>query len=157
AENIQVTLPLESCSEGRVHLKTYVNYFTSDAHWRIIVFLILVNIAARVAYVLQDWANGQSTLYAMVYGKGNLIVVPDPDWYFTVYSVLTGGTVLFGITRSLLIFCVLVNSSQIRHNKMLESILRVPVLFFDTNPIGKSDTKFLRIYVLLMHLVPDYI
>ncbi|KAJ8787262.1 hypothetical protein J1605_005848 [Eschrichtius robustus] len=161
-ENIQVRLPLESYSEGRVHFKTYMNYFTSDAHWLIIIFFILVNIAARVAYVLQDWwlsywANGQSTLYAMVYGKGNLIVVPDPDWYFTVYSVLTVGTVLFGITRSLLIFCVLVNSSQIWHDKMLESILRVPVLFFDTNPIGKSDTKFLSIYVLLMHLVPDYI
>ncbi|KAM9049321.1 LOW QUALITY PROTEIN: ATP-binding cassette sub-family C member 4-like [Megaptera novaeangliae] len=146
-ENIQVTLALESCSEGRVHFKTYVNYFTSDAHWLIIIFLILVNIAAQVAYVLQDWwlsywVNGQSTLYAMVYGKGNLIVVPYPDWYFTVYSVLTVGTVLFGITRSLLIFCVLVNSSQIRHNKMLESILRVPVLFFDTNPIGRILNRF---------------
>ncbi|XP_068382626.1 ATP-binding cassette sub-family C member 4-like [Eschrichtius robustus] len=146
-ENIQVRLPLESYSEGRVHFKTYMNYFTSDAHWLIIIFFILVNIAARVAYVLQDWwlsywANGQSTLYAMVYGKGNLIVVPDPDWYFTVYSVLTVGTVLFGITRSLLIFCVLVNSSQIWHDKMLESILRVPVLFFDTNPIGRILNRF---------------
>ena len=47
-ENIQVTLPLESCSEGRVHFKTYVNYFTSDAHWLIIIFFILVNIAAQV-------------------------------------------------------------------------------------------------------------
>ncbi|XP_036687279.1 multidrug resistance-associated protein 4-like [Balaenoptera musculus] len=146
-ENIQVTLAPESYSEGRVHFKTYVNYFTSDAHWLIIIFLVLANIAAQVAYVLQDWwlsywANGQSTLYAMVYGKGNLIVVPDPDWYFTVYSVLTVGTVLFGITRSLLIFCILVNSSQIRHNKTSESVLRVPVLFFDTNPIGRILNRF---------------
>ena len=40
---------------------------------------------------------------------------------------------------------------------MLESIFRAPKLFFDRNPIGKSDTKFLSKYVLLMHLVPDYI
>nr|XP_030712497.1 multidrug resistance-associated protein 4-like [Globicephala melas] len=146
-EHIQVTLPLESYSEGRVHFKTYMNYFTAGAHWLTITFLLLVNIAAQVAYVLQDWwlsywASGQSTLYAMVYGKGNLIEVPDPNWYFTVCSVLTVGTVLFGITRSLLIFCVLVNSSQIWHNKMLESILRAPVLFFDRNPIGRILNRF---------------
>ena len=40
---------------------------------------------------------------------------------------------------------------------MLESIFRAPMLFFDRNPIGKSDTKFLSKYVLLTHLVPDYI
>ena len=40
---------------------------------------------------------------------------------------------------------------------MLESIFRAPMLFFDRNPIGKSYTKFLSKYVLLMHLVPDYI
>ena len=38
---------------------------------------------------------------------------------------------------------------------MLESILRAPVLFFNRNPIGKSDMKLLNEYVLLTHLVPD--
>ena len=70
-------------------------------------------------------------------------------------SGLTVSTVLFGITRSLLIFYVLVNSSQTLHDKMLESILRAPVLFFNRNPIGKSDTKFF--YVLLTLLMPNYI
>lgn len=41
---------------------------------------------------------------------------------------------------------------------MFESILKAPVLFFDRNPIGKSDTKFLSKYVLLTtHLGSDYI
>ena len=66
-------------------------------------------------------------------------------------------TVLFGITRSLLIFYIFVNSSQTLHNKILESILRAPILFFNSNPIGKSDTKFLSEYVSLTYLVPNYI
>ena len=66
-------------------------------------------------------------------------------------------TVLFGITRSLLIFYIFVNSSQTLHNKILESILRAPILFFNSKPIGKSDTKFLSEYVLSTHLVPNYI
>ncbi|XP_060989039.1 ATP-binding cassette sub-family C member 4-like [Dama dama] len=146
-ENIQVTLPLEGRSFGRVGFKTYANYFTAGAHWFIIIFLILVNIAAQVSYVLQDWwlaywANGQSTLYAMAYGKGRVIEIPDSDWYLTVHSVLTAGTILFGVTRSLLIFYVLVNSSQTLHNKMLESIFRAPMLFFDRNPIGRILNRF---------------
>ncbi|OWK00772.1 hypothetical protein Celaphus_00016754, partial [Cervus elaphus hippelaphus] len=145
-------------SVGKFGFKTYKNYFTAGSHWFIILFLILVNIAAQVVYALQDWwladwANGQSSLYAFAYGKGKVIVMLDPVWYLTVYSVLTVGTVLFGITRSLLIFYILVNSSQTLHSKMLESILRVPVLFFDRNPIGKSDTRFLGKYVLLSYLM----
>ena len=78
------------------------------------------------------------------------------EWCFFI-SGLTVSTILFGITRSLLIFYVLVNSSQTLHSKMLETILRAPVLFFNRNPIGKSDMKFLSQYILLIHSVPDYI
>ena len=47
-ENIQVTLPLEDRLVGRVGFKSYENYFTAGAHWFIIIFLILMNIAAQV-------------------------------------------------------------------------------------------------------------
>ena len=33
--------------EGKVGFKTYANYFTAGAHWSVIIFLILVNIAAQ--------------------------------------------------------------------------------------------------------------
>lgn len=48
AENIRVTLSLESRSDGKVGFKTYKNYFISGDNWFIIIFLILVNIAAQV-------------------------------------------------------------------------------------------------------------
>ena len=34
--------------EGKVGFKTYENYFTAGADWPVIIFLILVNIAAQV-------------------------------------------------------------------------------------------------------------
>ena len=48
-ENIQVTLTEESRSEGKVGFKAYKNYFTAGAHWFIIIFLILVNLATQVS------------------------------------------------------------------------------------------------------------
>ncbi|DAA23778.1 TPA: ATP-binding cassette protein C4-like [Bos taurus] len=146
-ENIQVTLRLEDHLEGKVSFKTYENYFTAGAGWPVIILLILVNIAAQVVYVLQDWwladwGNIQRDLYFRVYGKEDIIFILDLNWYFTVYSGLIVSTILFGITRSLLIFYVLVNSSQTLHNKMLESILRAPILFFNRNPIGRILNRF---------------
>ncbi|XP_014446420.1 multidrug resistance-associated protein 4 [Tupaia chinensis] len=146
-ENVQVTQSEESRSEGKVGFKAYRNYFTAGAHWFVIIFLILLNTAAQVAYVLQDWwlsywANEQSALNVTVNGKGNATEKLDLSWYLGIYSGLTVATVLFGIARSLLVFYVLVNSSQTLHNKMFESILKAPVLFFDRNPIGRILNRF---------------
>ncbi|XP_070656497.1 ATP-binding cassette sub-family C member 4-like [Bos indicus] len=146
-ENIQVTLPLEDHLEGKVGFKTYKNYFTAGAGWSVILFIILINIAAQVAYVLQDWwlaywANVQSDLYFGGFVKEDEDAVFILNWYLGVYSGLTVSTILFGITRSLLIFYVLVNSSQTLHSKMLETILRAPVLFFNRNPIGRILNRF---------------
>ncbi|XP_052506052.1 ATP-binding cassette sub-family C member 4-like [Budorcas taxicolor] len=146
-ENIQVTLPLEDHLEGKVGFKTYKNYFTASAGWSVILFLILVNIAAQVAYVLQDWwlaywANVESDLYFGELVKEGEDVLLILNWYLRVYSGLTVSTILFGVTRSLLIFYVLVNSSQTLHSKMLETILRAPVLFFNRNPIGRILNRF---------------
>uniref|UniRef100_A0A8C6CPX6 Multidrug resistance-associated protein 4 n=1 Tax=Moschus moschiferus TaxID=68415 RepID=A0A8C6CPX6_MOSMO len=100
-----------------------------------------------VAYVLQDWwlsywANQQSALNVTVNGQGNVTEKLDLKWYLGIYSGLTASTVLFGIARSLLVFFVLVSSSQTLHNQMFESILRAPVLFFDRNPIGRILNRF---------------
>ncbi|XP_026971791.1 ATP-binding cassette sub-family C member 4 isoform X2 [Sagmatias obliquidens] len=146
-ENIQVTLSEESRLEGKVGFKAYKNYFTAGAPWLIILFLIPVNIAAQVAYVLQDWwlsywANEQSALNVTVNGQGNVTEKLDLYRYLGIYSGLTVSAVLFGIARSLLVFYVLVSSSQTLHNQMFESILRAPVLFFDRNPTGRILNRF---------------
>ena len=47
-ENIQAIPSLESCSIGMVGFKIYKNCFRAGAHWLIIVFLILINVAAQV-------------------------------------------------------------------------------------------------------------
>ncbi|KAF6083623.1 ATP binding cassette subfamily C member 4 [Phyllostomus discolor] len=98
-------------------------------------------------YVLQDWwlsywANQQSALNTTVNGNGNVTEKLDLHWYLGIYSGLTVATVTFGFARSLLVFYVLVHSSQTLHNKMFESILKAPVLFFDRNPIGRILNRF---------------
>uniref|UniRef100_A0A8I5R013 Multidrug resistance-associated protein 4 n=1 Tax=Papio anubis TaxID=9555 RepID=A0A8I5R013_PAPAN len=90
-ENVPVTLSDENRSEGKVGFQAYKNYFRAGAHWIVIIFLILLNTAAQVAYVLQDWwlsywANQQSTLNVTVNGGGNVTKKLDLNWYLGIYS-----------------------------------------------------------------------
>ena len=119
-----------------------------------ILYSVYVNLYTNFIYRMKYTVSLQTAYHALA--SLRIRQRSCAEWCFFI-SGLTISTILFGITRSLLIFYILVNSSQTLHNKMLRSILRAPVLFFYRNPIGKSDTRFLSEYVLLTHLVPDYI
>ena len=58
--------------------------------------------------------------------------------YIGIYGGLTGLLIVMGILRCVLLFVLVLRTSQVLHNKMFKAVLRAPVLFFDTNPIGKS-------------------
>uniref|UniRef100_A0A8C8ZXR7 Multidrug resistance-associated protein 4 n=1 Tax=Prolemur simus TaxID=1328070 RepID=A0A8C8ZXR7_PROSS len=107
-----------------------------------------------VTYNISPKANKQSMLNATVNGRENVTEKLDLTWYLGIYSGLTVATVLFGLARSLLVFHVLVNSSQTLHNRMFESILRAPVLFFDRNPIGRILNRFSKDIGHLDDLLP---
>ncbi|NXA46167.1 MRP4 protein, partial [Nothocercus julius] len=160
-ENALTAMPEESRSEGKISLKVYRKYFSAGANYFVIFILVLFNILAQVAYVLQDWwlsywANSQEKLNVTTNGNngGNETEHLDLNFYLEIYAGLTVATILFGIIRSLLFFQVLVNSSQTLHNKMFQSILKAPVLFFDRNPIGKILNRFSKDIGHLDDLLP---
>uniref|UniRef100_A0A8C5U3W5 Multidrug resistance-associated protein 4 n=1 Tax=Malurus cyaneus samueli TaxID=2593467 RepID=A0A8C5U3W5_9PASS len=161
SENALVTVPEESRHEGKIGFKVYRKYFTAGANYFVIFILILLNILAQVAYVLQDWwlsywANHQEKLNLTTNGNNgtNETEHLDLDFYLGIYAGLTVATILFGIIRSLLVFQVLVNSGQNLHNKMFQSILKAPVLFFDRNPIGRILNRFSKDIGHLDDLLP---
>ncbi|NWZ76045.1 MRP4 protein, partial [Poecile atricapillus] len=160
-ENALAAVPEESRHEGKIGFKIYRKYFTAGANYFVIFILLVLNILAQVAYVLQDWwlsywANNQKQLDLSTNGSNgtNATGPLDLNFYLGIYAGLTVATILFGIIRSLLVFQVLVNSGQNLHNKMFQSILKAPVLFFDRNPIGKILNRFSKDIGHLDDLLP---
>ena len=65
-----------------------------------------------------------------------------------IYSGLVGTASILSVTRSVLFYYVCVNAAKVLHNRMFGAVLRAPIRFFDTSPIGKELSK-LSVYVVL--------
>ncbi|XP_072240755.1 ATP-binding cassette sub-family C member 4-like [Leuresthes tenuis] len=149
AEKVQ-TVPEESRAEGTIGVSLYVKYLKAGASVLFLLFVILVNILAQVSYIMVDWwlaywADEQEKLTRIINNRTtetNVTAELDLSFYLGVYGGLTGATVLFGFTRNLLLFNVLVRCAQSLHNTMFNAILRTPVRFFDINPIGRVLNRF---------------
>ena len=53
-----------------------------------------------------------------------------------IYAGCSMAAVVLSFIRALLFYFICVNASRVLHNRMFASVLRAPLLFFDTNPIG---------------------
>lgn len=149
AEPVQ-TVAEESRAQGTIGVSLYVKYLRAGANIMVLLFVILINILAQVAYIMQDWwlaywsdeqekLNVNSTI---IENGVNVTKELNLDFYLGVYGGLTAATIIFGFMRNLLLFNVLVRCAQSLHNRMFNSILCTHVRFFDINPIGRVLNRF---------------
>ena len=60
----------------------------------------------------------------------------DNIWFLKIFTGITAAVVLFGQLRALHAFRMFVLSSKVLHTRMLNTIMRCSMVFFDSNPIG---------------------
>lgn len=63
---------------------------------------------------------------------------------------LTAALFVLSLGRTVLFFVMCMTSSRNLHNRMFQSVIRVPIKFFDTHPVGKYSLLLLSTFV-----VPD--
>lgn len=62
------------------------------------------------------------------------------DTRIGIYGGMTAFAIIINFARTIMFYFVCVNASRVLHNRMFASVLRAPIYFFDTNPIGKHPT-----------------
>ena len=77
--------------------------------------------------------------------------------YLVTYVGLSTTVLLLAFLRSFAFFYVTLKSSENLHSKMLFSILRAPVLFFDTNPSGRMINRFAKDIGYMDETLPGYL
>jgi len=84
-------------------------------------------------------ASSSTLLPVHSFNDGIMQAQFDNMYYLHIFTILTAIVLLFGMLRAVHTFHILVNSAVELHKLMLTSILRTPMSFFNTNPVGKSE------------------
>ena len=59
-----------------------------------------------------------------------------------IYGCFVGSNFLANLVASFLFYSTLLKASEILHNKMIWSVIKAPVLYFDKTPVGRILNRF---------------
>ena len=80
---------------------------------------------------------------ATAQGLNTTVTIPplDNKRSLSIFAGITFTCFVLGVLRSLGVFHILVSAAKNIHNEMFASIIRCPVLFFDSNPVGQLNMQ----------------
>ncbi|GAA6213804.1 canalicular multispecific organic anion transporter 1 [Lates japonicus] len=143
----------ETMETGQVKFSVFVQYLQAMG-WGYAVTVFLLYFTQNVAFIgqnlwLSDWTNDAVEYYNRTY----------PSWkrdtrvgVFGVLGVVQG---LFVFLGTLSLANASVAASRILHSRLLNNILRVPMLFFDTTPIGRVVNRFAKDIFTVDEAIPQ--
>ncbi|XP_076338586.1 multidrug resistance-associated protein 1-like isoform X2 [Tachypleus tridentatus] len=129
----------EKMEVGRVKNKVYLKYLKS---WT--VSFAVITVSAYISSYCFELLS-KYWLSAWVGDK------PLPDgsqdidlrnWRLTVYGLLGLSQTLFFLLSKIILFTGAVRASRVLHHSMLQSVMRAPMCFFDTTPMGRTLNRF---------------
>eukprot|EP00117_Sycon_ciliatum_P000163 scpid4992/ scgid1440/ Multidrug resistance-associated protein 4; ATP-binding cassette sub-family C member 4; MRP/cMOAT-related ABC transporter; Multi-specific organic anion transporter B len=171
----------EDRSIGSVKWEHYWKFFRAGANKATLLFAISIFIIAQASIITSDWwlANWTSNFNTTVSSPMNWTNASEAEtdnnttltnqsgtdttqrqlkystgYFVGVWSGLLALSVALATFRSVVIRQILVRSSKALHEMMLSSILKAPMLFFNTNPSGRILNRFAKDLNLLDILLP---
>jgi ABC-type multidrug transport system fused ATPase/permease subunit len=120
---------------GMVNSSIYLEYFKTIGLWKSLFGLLLMILTQFLAVscniILANWSRMDKV------DQNDM----DNIMYYLYFVV---ATIIVSFFRSVILFKYTTQASQLLHNEMLRSVIRAPVLFFDSNPIGRLINRFAK-------------
>ncbi|EEC08526.1 ABC transporter, putative, partial [Ixodes scapularis] len=135
----------ESRSTGSVQGRVYWSYMRAGAGPILMPLLFVSSILAQAIFNGSDFWLTYCSWWAAL----------DPVTYnVVVYAIIIGGLVLSSMARTVAFFVMCMRASVNLHNRMFRSVIRAPIYFFDTNPIGRIQNRFAKDLGTIDDLLP---
>ncbi|KAL2524409.1 ABC transporter C family member 2 [Abeliophyllum distichum] len=95
-----------------------------------------------MCYVLTEVLRVSSSTWLSYWTRESNSHRHGPGFYNLIYSLLSFGQVLVSFVNSFWLITSSLYAARRLHNAMLNSILRAPMVFFHTNPLGRIINRF---------------
>jgi len=129
-------MTVEDKAEGAVSGQVYVRYIRAGGPTVLVISSIFISL------VLNQFSQLASQWWITYWVKDKSYVDHGKDFYFGIFAFLGFAAALTSFVRVLVLQLIGVVASRNLHNNMLTSILRAPMAFFDTTPIGRIIARF---------------
>ncbi|KAI2473959.1 Putative multidrug resistance-associated protein lethal(2)03659-like [Diabrotica virgifera virgifera] len=134
---------------GKIKLATYMSYFTAGGNIATISLLIFLFIICQVfanggEYFLSYWVNLEQEFSRRQSGSSNryLNKTLDRPKIITYYSMLTVGTIIIAVVKSVYFLTFLTIAARKLHDLMFSNIINATMNFFDNIPSGRILNRF---------------
>lgn len=164
----------------QVKLSVILTYCKACVYWMagavLLMNCILNGFAVASNFWLADWSNAEdraspnSTVDMWVTlwisnEQGHFEVILTwlmfystcRGYYLSIFSVLGFGQAFFAIFAYLFLVLATIKGSSTIHSKMLTNILRSPMSFFDTTPLGRILNRFSKDIYNIDEVIPKSI
>uniref|UniRef100_A0A8D0CEX9 ABC-type glutathione-S-conjugate transporter n=1 Tax=Scleropages formosus TaxID=113540 RepID=A0A8D0CEX9_SCLFO len=133
---------LESSSRCLVKFSVYMQYLRSVG-WGYFISIFLAYFIQNVAFIgqnlwLSDWTNDSIKYFNTTYPPS------VQDMRVGVFGGLGLAQGLLMFVGTLLMANGSISASRILHSRLLDNVLRVPMVFFDTTPSGRILNRFAK-------------
>ncbi|XP_018322247.1 multidrug resistance-associated protein 4-like [Agrilus planipennis] len=154
---------LEKNQEQLVNLKKspYLQYAKFSSHFCGIIFFGFVTVITQVAtsgcdYWTSYWAQQEEQRVSFNI-TGTEQTAPNllsTDMAMIIYSCLIGGSIILASFRAIYFYRLAMNASRKLHGSMFGALIRAPMRFFDSNPLGRIVNRFSKDMGVIDELLP---
>ncbi|KAM3370274.1 hypothetical protein ACQJBY_017900 [Aegilops geniculata] len=95
-----------------------------------------------LCYTLTETLRISSSTWLSIWTDEGSLKIHGPGYYNLIYGILSFGQVLVTLTNSYWLITSSLRAAKRLHDYMLRSILRAPMVFFHTNPLGRIINRF---------------
>ena len=137
----------EDKESGNVRARTYLEYSRNLGGPIAVFYLCCIMASAQVLAILAN--------YWLSYWSSKGSATQHELRYINTYIGIVVGAVVASIARAIIVFHACIKASQKLHNKLLSSVIRTKILFFDSNPIGRILNRFAKDVAFCDDLLPN--
>jgi len=142
----------EKLVQGKIGISLYMQYFSAGGGIFLTSLMFCICILTQLSLTGVDWWLGEWSNAEEAKLKNSTLFRKDFEYYFHgdpnknlyVYVGWVGVTCCIVFTSIAFFHYIIVNSSKCLHNKMLCSILKAPMYFFDTTQTGVILNRFAK-------------